>query len=261
MPQNQPPKDPLSALPMGLSTHTTFKPPLHGSKWMADHRKTGRSHRRCDDLSARRQRRGRRLCDDRRHLHAVGSVELGRRDTGLDLQPAHRHGDGINALGVAPTGATAEFFKAQGLAYPPGVGPLAAVTPGTPGGIMVMLAEYGRLSLAQVLEPAIELADGYPMEAQRADSIEAHKATLKEWPDSRRVLLPHRGESREAPEPGEIFRQPELAATLRKLVEARGAGAGRRQEPRRGHPRRIRALLSRRHRRGVRAAASRRRAG
>ena len=39
----------------------------------------------------------------------------------------------INALGVAPTGATAEFYKAQGMKYPPEYGPLAAVTPGTPG--------------------------------------------------------------------------------------------------------------------------------
>ncbi|MCB1035018.1 MAG: gamma-glutamyltransferase, partial [Acidobacteria bacterium] len=49
---------------------------------------------------------------------------------------------GINALGVAPTGATAEFFRSKGMVYPPENGPLAAVTPGTPGGLMVMLAEY-----------------------------------------------------------------------------------------------------------------------
>ncbi|MDZ7265242.1 MAG: gamma-glutamyltransferase, partial [candidate division KSB1 bacterium] len=50
---------------------------------------------------------------------------------------------GINALGVAPTGATPEFFANQGINYPPEYGPLAAVTPGTPGGMMVMLAEFG----------------------------------------------------------------------------------------------------------------------
>ena len=79
---------------------------------------------------------------------------------------------GVNALGVAPTGATPEFFKSKGYEYPPEFGPLAAVTPGTPGGIMVMLAEYGKLSLAEVLAPAIEMADGYPIEAQAADLIE-----------------------------------------------------------------------------------------
>ena len=68
---------------------------------------------------------------------------------------------GINALGVAPTGATAQFFRSKGMNFPPEYGPLAAVTPGTPGGLMVMLAEYGKLSLKDVLGPAIEMADGY----------------------------------------------------------------------------------------------------
>lgn len=45
---------------------------------------------------------------------------------------------GINALGVAPSGASADFFLEQGMVYPPEYGPLAAVTPGTPGGLMVM---------------------------------------------------------------------------------------------------------------------------
>ena len=69
---------------------------------------------------------------------------------------------GINALGVAPTGATPEYFREQGLAFPPQDGPQAAVTPGTPGGLMVMLAEFGTLSLAEVLAPAIEMAEGKP---------------------------------------------------------------------------------------------------
>src|SRR5437016_1668323 len=78
----------------------------------------------------------------------------------------------INALGVAPTGATPEFFKSRRMTYPPEYGPLAAVTPGTPGGLMVMLAEYGRLSLRDVLAPAMQMAEGYPIEEQLADSIE-----------------------------------------------------------------------------------------
>ena len=83
-----------------------------------------------------------------------------------------------------------------------------------------MLAEYGQLSLADVLAPAIELADGYPIDAETANTIERDKALLKQWPDSRRVLLPHLGQVREAPAAGEIFRQPDLAATLRRLVDA-----------------------------------------
>ena len=73
---------------------------------------------------------------------------------------------GVNALGVAPTGATPEFFRAKGMKYPPENGPLAAVTPGTPGGIMMMLAEFGTFSLEEVLAPAIAMADGYPIEAR-----------------------------------------------------------------------------------------------
>jgi gamma-glutamyltranspeptidase/glutathione hydrolase len=127
---------------------------------------------------------------------------------------------GINGLGVAPTGATPEYFHKLGMRYPPEYGPLAAVTPGTPGGLMTMLAEYGTLSLAQVLEPAIEMADGFPIDAPLVNTIEHYKELIKQWPDSRRVMLPHVGAAHEAPEPGEIFRQPDLAATLRKLVEA-----------------------------------------
>ena len=126
----------------------------------------------------------------------------------------------INGLGVAPTGATPEFFKAKGMAFPPAYGPLAAVTPGTPGGLMLMLAEFGTMSLAEVLAPAMALADGYPIEAQLADSIERHKDRIKDWPYSRTVFLTHPGEAREAPRAGEVFRQPELLDTLRKLVEA-----------------------------------------
>jgi len=127
---------------------------------------------------------------------------------------------GINALGVAPTGATVEYYKSLGYNYPPEYGPLSAVTPGTPGGLMTMLAEFGTMSLAQVLAPAIQLADGYPIEAQTADSIETNKSWIKQWKYSPAVFLPHQGAPREAPEAGELFRQPDLAATLRKLVDA-----------------------------------------
>ena len=134
---------------------------------------------------------------------------------------------GINALGVAPTGATPEYFREQGMVYPPEYGPLAAVTPGTPGGLMVMLAEYGRLSLAEVLEPSMQMAAGYPIEASQADNIESKREIIEQWPDSTRVFLPHldpaNPERRAAPRPGELFRQPDLLATLQKLVDAEAA--------------------------------------
>jgi gamma-glutamyltranspeptidase/glutathione hydrolase len=139
----------------------------------------------------------------------------------------------INALGVAPTGATVEFFKDKGMKYPPSYGPLAAVTPGTVGGLITMLAEYGTLSLAEVLAPAMEMASGYPIEAQTANAIEADKKMIKEWPYSKSVFLPHLGEEREAPLAGEIFEQQDLLTTLQKLVdtekEALEAGKNRKE--------------------------------
>jgi gamma-glutamyltranspeptidase/glutathione hydrolase len=129
----------------------------------------------------------------------------------------------INAMGVAPTGATVDFYKGQGMDYPPQFGPLAATTPGTPGGIMTMLAEFGTLSLEQVLQPAVDLALGYPIEAQTANAIENNKSKIKEWPYSKKVFLPHLGEKREAPEAGEIFVQQDLYQMLLKLVEAERA--------------------------------------
>ena len=126
----------------------------------------------------------------------------------------------INALGIAPSGATVEFFKSKGYNFPPEYGPLSAVTPGTPGGICHMLAEYGTMSLRQVLAPAMQLAAGYPIDAQTANSIESGKKMIKEWPYSKKVLLPHLGESREAPEAGELFVQKDLLGTLTKMVEA-----------------------------------------
>ncbi len=130
---------------------------------------------------------------------------------------------GINALGVAPTGATPEFFREQGMAYPPEFGPLAAVTPGTPGGLMVMLAEYGTMSLGQVLAPAMQMAEGYPIEESQANNIERRKDVIKQWEHSTEVFLPHLNaedsQERAAPYPGEDFKQPDLLNTLQKLVD------------------------------------------
>ena len=126
----------------------------------------------------------------------------------------------INALGFAPTGATVDFFKNKGMNFPPEYGPLAAVTPGTPGGLCCMLAEYGTMSLKEVLAPAMQLAEGYPIEAQTANAMERGKKMIKEWPYSKSVFLPHEGQEREAPEAGEIFVQKDLLETLTKMVEA-----------------------------------------
>ena len=70
------------------------------------------------------------------------------------------------------------------------------------------------------------MEERYPIERQLADTIEREKARIKEWPYSKKVLLPHLGEKWEAPHPGEIFRQPDLLDTLRKLVEAEQSALG-----------------------------------
>ena len=126
---------------------------------------------------------------------------------------------GINALGVAPSGATPEYYREKGFSIPPRFGPLAAVTPGTPAGIMVMLAEYGTMSLEEILAPAMEMALGYPIEAQAANSIERNKDEIKKWKYSKDIFLTNQGEEREAPNEGEVFIQKDLYNTLKKLVD------------------------------------------
>lgn len=141
----------------------------------------------------------------------------------LIFDPRTKKVAAINALGAAPTGATPEFYGTRGYKYPPATGPLSAVTPGTPGGLITMLAEFGTLSLKDVLAPAMQMADGYPMEQDTADRIEKDKDKLKEWPYAKKIMLPHLGETHEGPLPGEVFRQADLLETLQKLVQAEQA--------------------------------------
>jgi gamma-glutamyltranspeptidase/glutathione hydrolase len=207
----------------------TQKPALHGQRWMAV---TGKPL--AATAGARIFEVGGNAVDAACAMIAAtatmwDTLSWGGETQALIYNPNTGKVIGINGLGVAPASATSEYFHKLGMKYPPEYGPLAAVTPGTPGGLMTMLAEFGTLSLAQVLAPAIEMADGYPIEAELVDSIEKSKGKIKQWPDSKRVLLVHPGKAQEAPEPGEIFRQPDLAATLRKLVEAerRALAAGK----------------------------------
>jgi gamma-glutamyltranspeptidase/glutathione hydrolase len=206
--------------PPSLEAQRTQKPPLHGKHWMAI---TGKPL--AATAGSMIFQKGGNAVDAACAMIAATStmwdtLSWGGETQALIYNPHTGKVIGINALGVAPSGATAAFYKSKGMKYPPEYGPLAAVTPGTPGGILVMLAEFGKLSLKDVLGPSIQLADGYPIEAQLANTIEREKKRLKEWRYSRELLLPHLGDKREAPEAGEIFRQPDLAATLRKLVEA-----------------------------------------
>lgn len=201
-------------------TVTTQKPPLHGIHWMAI---TGKPL--AATAGAMIFDRGGNAVDAACAMLAATCtmwdvLSWGGETQALIYNPKTKKVIAINALGVAPTGATAEFFKSKGMKYPPEYGPLAAVTPGTPGGLMTMLAEYGTMSLKEVLAPAMQMATGYPIEAQTANSIERNKDRIREWPYSAKVFLTHAGDEREAPSAGEIFIQKDLLATLTKLVDA-----------------------------------------
>jgi gamma-glutamyltranspeptidase / glutathione hydrolase len=198
----------------------TQKPPLHGKHWMAI---TGKPL--AATAGSMMFQKGGNAVDAACAMLAATCtmwdvLSWGGESQVLLYNPKTKKVIAINGLGVAPTGATPEFFKNKGYQFPPEYGPLAALTPGTPGALCHMLSEYGKLSLKEVLAPAMEMAAGYPIEAQTANSIERAKNRIKEWPYSKSVFLPHLGQKREAPEAGEIFVQKELLQTLTKMVEA-----------------------------------------
>ncbi len=206
------------ALPAtNLAAQRTAKPPLHARHWIAI---TGKPLG--ATAGAMMFQKGGNAVDAACAMLAATAtmwdvLSWGGETQALIYHPKQKKVIGINALGVAPTGATAEFYRDKGHRYPPELGPLSAITPGTPGGLMTMLAEYGRLSLADVLAPAIQMADGYPIEAQAVRQITALKDTIRRWKHSSAVFLPNGGAP---PEAGQVFVQTDLGATLRKLVEA-----------------------------------------
>jgi gamma-glutamyltranspeptidase/glutathione hydrolase len=203
-----------------IQAQQTQKPPLHGKDWVAI---TGKP------LAATAgsmvfQKGGNAVDAACAMLAATCTMwdvlSWGGETQALIYNPNTKKVIAISAMGFAPTGATPEFFKGKGYSFPPEYGPLAATTPGTPGGICLMLANYGTMSLKEVLAPAMNLAAGYPIDAQTANSMERGKALIKTWPYSKKVFLPHLGEKREAPEAGEIFVQKDLFNTLQKMVDA-----------------------------------------
>jgi gamma-glutamyltranspeptidase/glutathione hydrolase len=203
-----------------LSAQQTQKPPLHGKHWMAI---TGKPL--AATAGAMIFQKGGNAVDAACAMLAATCtmwdvLSWGGETQALIYNPKTKKVIAINALGVAPTGATVAFFKGKGYSFPPEYGPLAAVTPGTPGGICYMLSRYGTMSLKEVLAPAMQMAAGFPIDAQTANSMEKGKEMIKGWPYSSKVFLPYIGQTREAPEPGEIFVQKDLLLTLGKMVEA-----------------------------------------
>jgi len=132
----------------------------------------------------------------------------------------------ICGQGPAPAGATIAHYRREGLDLVPGTGLLAACVPGTFETWMLLLRDYGTLSLREVLSPAIGYAqNGYPL-VERASATIAMVAELfrKDWPTSAAVYLPDGA----VPPTGTLFTNKTLAATyIRILKEAESAGGDR----------------------------------
>lgn len=128
--------------------------------------------------------------------------------------------------GPAPAAATIAVFQRLGLDLVPGNGLLAACVPGAVDAWLLMLRDYGRLRLRDVLEPAIAYAEhGHPILARTCEAIARQcQLFVSEWPSSAATWLVGGG----APVPGSLFRNSGLAATWRRLLAgAEAAGHGR----------------------------------
>ena len=136
----------------------------------------------------------------------------------------------INGQGQAPQLATIDFFEKQRKdpskpAVIPSTGPTAATVPGVLAAMVVALQDYGTMKLADVMQPAIDLADGFPIDELRIQYIKNTRPAYQEWKDTTDIFLPNG----EIPKVGDIFVQKNLAKTLRELVavEKKNASRGR----------------------------------
>ncbi len=134
----------------------------------------------------------------------------------------------IAGVGTMPKAATADFFRSRRLlagevtnlepnglkGFVPVAGLMPALVPGMVEGALVALREFGTKSFAEVIEPAIELADGYPLDEMRSSYISHNKRFAELWPTSKAVYFPNG----RTPAPGEIFRQTDLAKTMRAMA-------------------------------------------
>ncbi|HYN25355.1 MAG TPA: gamma-glutamyltransferase, partial [Pyrinomonadaceae bacterium] len=143
----------------------------------------------------------------------------------------------VEGMGPAPMKATREFFvhreknAGSGMATMagakagaiPSTGPLPATVPAVLDACVVALDQFGTKSLAEVIRPAIELADGFPIDELRVQYIKTRGAVFSQWPDAKRIFMPNG----EVPKVGDIFVQADLARTLREIVNAENEGSRR----------------------------------
>lgn len=142
----------------------------------------------------------------------------------------------VNGAGIAPELATVEFYKHLRRDDPrladvatiskgtiPAYGLLSAIVPSAMDALLLALERYGTMSLAEVIQPAIELADGFPLDARFVRGLERFRPVLEKWPTSKKVYLP----GGRVPREGEIFVQADLARTFRSMAEVERQNAGR----------------------------------
>ena len=120
----------------------------------------------------------------------------------------------INGQGSAPRAATPALFA--GRAAIPGNGPLGATVPAVIDSVAIALAQYGTRSFSEVAAPALELADGFPMYEFLHRYLESERKASEPYAWTMRTYYPEGRVTRA----GEMFRQPNLAATLRTLAAA-----------------------------------------
>lgn len=120
----------------------------------------------------------------------------------------------VSGQGTAPAAATPAYFAKAGVI--PGNGPNGGCIPAVLDAMCIVLSQFGTKTLAEVMAPAIELADGFPMYAFLRQSFISQRAATEKYEWAKRTYYP----SGHICETGEIFRQPNLAKTLRAIVEA-----------------------------------------
>jgi gamma-glutamyltranspeptidase/glutathione hydrolase len=144
----------------------------------------------------------------------------------------------IAGVGTMPKLATADFYRKRPLqpgeileppektglkGMVPVAGLMSALVPSLPEASLVALREYGTKSFSEVVEPALELADGAAIDELRAGSINASREFFTLWPTSAKHFMPNG----KVPLPGEIFRQPDLAASIRGMIAAEKAAVAK----------------------------------
>jgi gamma-glutamyltranspeptidase/glutathione hydrolase len=178
-------------------------------------------------------------------VFAAGIVEQGSFGLGGEAPILIKLKDGkvtaINGAGFAPATATADFYNKLPMDDPrrafiemspggkpgkiPSFGPLSAVVPGAVDALLVSLENYGTMTFAEVIQPAIELAQGFPIDALLINAIKRGQQYVEKWPATKKVFMPNG----QLPKEGDVFVQADLARTLLEMVaaEKRASSKGR----------------------------------